>query len=99
MSDDSERTERTECGASSIPHPIEMKTSEEMVTFMVCILSTLLQRRIDNTQAQLEKLKHLNKRELAVLWQQLNQSAPLEDALHIFTNWIEGQLDGDGLSS
>lgn len=95
MTDYLEANEQKQTNTS---HPIGTSTSEEMVAFVVLIISTLLQRRIENTQTQLEKLKLLNIDELSVLWIQLNKSAPQADALHIFTNWIEGKLDGDGLS-
>jgi hypothetical protein len=84
--------------SSHPPQPQATRAPEEMVTFIVSVISALLQRRIDNTHGQLEKLKQLKHEELTGLWVQLNKSAPAGDALHIFTNWIEGQLDGDGLS-
>jgi len=94
----SDHSEQSEKEPSSLCNSLEMRVSEEMVTFFVSIMAALLQRRIENTEEQLEKLKKLKQEELVALWIQLNKSAPVEDALHIFINWLEGQLDGNGLS-
>lgn len=74
------------------------RTATEVVGFVLGVLTAHYQRKAENAQAQLKALKGLNCKELEAFWVELRKSASAEDALHIFTNWIEGKLDGDGLS-
>lgn len=78
---------------------LEGRTAEEVVSFVLGVLAAHFHRKAENAQAQVEALARLDATELESFWIQLKKSASTEDALYIFTNWIEGKVDGDGLSS
>ena len=76
---------------------LKERSPEVVVNFVVGILHAHYQRKVDNAQAQLKALKTIDYQELEDFWVALKKSAPTEDTLSIFTNWIESKIDGDGL--
>lgn len=86
-------------GRKSSSLSLESSTPQEVVHFILAVFTAQYLRKIENTQAQLLTLRQLDHDELSTFWVHLKKSASSEDALHLFTNWIESKLDGDGLSS
>jgi hypothetical protein len=77
---------------------LEGSSPQDVVSFVLCVFKAHYQRKLENVQAQLQAFHKLDCKELETFWIELRKSTSSEDALYIFTNWVEGKLDGDGLS-
>jgi hypothetical protein len=76
---------------------LQGKMPSEVVEFTLEILMAHYRRKIKNAEAQLAALENFDRKELEAFWNDLQAATPTAEALRIFTNWLEGKVDGDGL--